>query len=110
MCGCSDGPAPAIYKCVTVTARKQRVCCECYGEILPGSNYELVSGKWQDRFETFHTCLQCVAMREFLKLECWCCGELFEELHELRDDRPEVQSWLKRYRENAEKMKQQGAL
>lgn len=78
MCDC-DGEPPEFYDANIVRARKPHRCCECLSEIEPGEHYEHVAGKWQGDFATFKTCIECIELREALKLECvvHCC--LYED-------------------------------
>lgn len=46
-------------------ARKQHQCCECYGPIQPGQQYQLISGCWEGDMATFKTCSSCVAARSW---------------------------------------------
>lgn len=45
--------------------RKQHQCCECYGPIQPGQQYQLISGCWEGDMATFKTCSSCVAARSW---------------------------------------------
>lgn len=49
----------------TLKARKQHHCCECAGTILPGQQYQRVSGVWEGNAEAFKTCLPCVEARDW---------------------------------------------
>jgi len=58
MCEC-----PLMYSEVIRRARKPHKCCECGTAIAEGEQYQVASGKWDGRFDTFCTCLACVAIR-----------------------------------------------
>ncbi|WP_308584758.1 hypothetical protein [Pseudomonas veronii] len=50
-------------------ARKQHKCCECYGPIQPGQQYQLITGCWEGDMATFKTCALCLAARS------WATGQ-----------------------------------
>ncbi len=56
----SDFQVTSILK-----ARKQHRCCECSGMILPGQQYERVSGVWEGNADAFKTCLPCMEARDW---------------------------------------------
>jgi len=51
---------PQAYKSVIRVARKQHTCCECKQVIAKNERYQLVSGIWDDRPDSFKTCFRCV--------------------------------------------------
>lgn len=40
-------------------ARKQHKCCEYYGLIQPGQQYQLITGYWKGDMDTFKSCPSC---------------------------------------------------
>ena len=46
-------------------ARKDYVCVECEGRIAKGEKHECFTGLWpfEDGFQTYRTCMDCVALR-----------------------------------------------
>jgi hypothetical protein len=83
-CYCDYDP-PEFYSArIIKQARKQFTCDECRGFILPGDAYELIAGKWDGTFGTFHTCEMCRDLRVWVKnnVPCLCVmhGNMDEEL------------------------------
>ena len=72
-CVCDWEPASAYCK-TTVVARKRHACAECFGWIEPGDVYERVWGMWEGAPDTFKTCPDCVALREWTlaHVPCFC--------------------------------------
>lgn len=64
-------------------ARKSHKCCECRREIKPGESYENTFGVWDGSASTYHTCSNCLALREFVKAHvpcfCWSYGNARED-------------------------------
>ena len=54
-----DGDEATFYNERIAKARKAHRCYECRDEIAIGTEYELVSGKWEGLVESYHFCLQC---------------------------------------------------
>jgi hypothetical protein len=86
MCGCEDGDQPKVFESVLRKARNMRHangyrCCECDRCILHGDWYEEAGGLWDTTWDSYRTCLRCVARRE-----AWNavegCRPPFEELTE----------------------------
>ena len=88
-CACDYDP-PEFYSCVVRRARKTHKCVECSGPIIPGDNYEYVSGKWEGYFDAFSTCEACVDLRTWVKNNvpcfCWAYGNADEEMGYAIDD------------------------
>lgn len=88
-CFCDYDP-PHFYNNVRRKARKQYLCEECRGPILPGEAYECVTGKWDYGVETFRTCDRCVDLRTWTKNNvpclCWAHGNLHEDCRETVND------------------------
>ena len=72
-CDCGFDP-PEFYFASIHKSRKERKCFECGMEIRAGEPYERVSGKWEGRIDTFHTCRFCVDLRTWVKnnVPCLC--------------------------------------
>ncbi len=87
-CYCDDGEAPAVYEQSDHIARVQHKCTECNGTIFPHEPYERVSALYPtvDGWETFKTCIRCLALREFVaanvKCFCWLHHNMIEDAME----------------------------
>jgi len=57
---------PDISETHRPKARKQYTCCECGRAIVPGERHERTRGLWEGRWETYRTCVPCVALRHEL--------------------------------------------
>jgi hypothetical protein len=83
---CIVGDADYEGKTLTrglVKARKQYVCCECHGDILPGQSYERAKGVWSGGgFWAQHTCVACSRVRDSLMRGSWAYGELWDSVNE----------------------------
>lgn len=86
-CYCDYG-VPDFYTKSRPIARKKHKCDECGSTIWPGDRYEKVAGKW-DEFQTFKTCVHCLAVRDVLEANmecfCWSHGGFWEEINEWWD-------------------------
>ena len=71
-----------VYMARKPTARKTHVCCECGESILPGEEYEQVTGKWDGYWETHKTCRLCLRIRNDLFPCGWYFGMMREEICE----------------------------
>ena len=69
--------APSCTKKKIQKARKQHVCTECGGKILPGEEYEYYSGTWDGEADTFKTCLDCKSVRDVF-FKSWWFGQIWE--------------------------------
>jgi len=79
-CGCiyvdsSDSVASFVTERVQ-TARKEHKCFECGRKILPGEKYETASGVWDDRWDTYKTCEDCLSVRA----EFFCDGFFYGDI------------------------------
>lgn len=82
MCDCE---MPSCCVEGTPRARKRHRCCECRGWIEAGERYELITGVWDGRGQSFKTCLQCSKLRNEVSKETGCCvslGQLDEEFYD----------------------------
>ncbi len=59
-----DGESPDVMTTTHPKARKQHRCCECHGAIMPGEQYEKITGIWNGEPETYKTCAVCAAKRQ----------------------------------------------
>ena len=59
-------------------ARKEYKCSECNRIIEIGEKYEYVRGLWEEGFNTYRTCLDCLSIRN----EFFCDGWYYTSLHE----------------------------
>lgn len=84
-CFCDYDP-PTFYEQRIVCARKPHKCDECCRAIPKGCQYEYTSGLWDVYFDTFKTCMACVAARQYVKASvpcfCWAHGNLSEDIRE----------------------------
>jgi hypothetical protein len=82
-CFCDYDPA-TFYERRVVRARKPHKCEECNRAIPKGCQYEYTSGLWDGYFDTFKTCLACVAARQFVTASvpcfCWAHGNLHQDI------------------------------
>ena len=74
----------------SVVARKRHSCSECFGWIEPGESYERVWGKWDGSQDTFKTCPDCLALRDWTKAHvpcfCWQHGSLRDDARDVITD------------------------
>jgi hypothetical protein len=83
-----DCDSPSVYHASLVKVRKPHKCCECGGNIQPPQQAEKIDALWDGEFSTIYTCVDCVAVRDYLKEryvsdddESLCChGEMYEYL------------------------------
>jgi hypothetical protein len=57
---------PVVYRCDDRKARKNHICCECFGLIHRGEVYHSHHGVWDGRGETFKVCVDCDALRNIV--------------------------------------------
>lgn len=82
-----DYDAPEFYSEKIVKGRKPHQCLECGNKILPGAQYQKARGKWDGDFNEYHTCMDCVNIRDAFRCGGgWMFGQLWESLHEYRND------------------------
>ena len=84
-CYCDYDPAEFLATYVR-KARKPHKCEACSAVISPGAQYEIVAGKWDGEFATFHTCMDCQRLREYVIAHvpcfCWSYQMLYDEARE----------------------------
>jgi ASC-1-like (ASCH) protein len=104
MCDCSDYP-PTFYERKIVNGRKEHRCSECLRTIKKGEQHEYAKGLWEGDFSQFRTCQTCRAMVEEIGLECYCHGNLMDEVDE-RDhhDTQSVADFFERRRANYDRI------
>lgn len=60
---CGDAEPLKLARETWPVARKQHKCCECNSDIDPGEKYQCITGLFEDKFETYKTCLICANIR-----------------------------------------------
>lgn len=86
-CVCDYDPATFYTKRRVRAARSIHRCEECGRTIYRGEPYEYVVGQWDDIFGVFHTCVDCVALRDWavdaVPCFCWGHGSLRDDVREM---------------------------
>ena len=81
-CDCDIDDPPEFYDEGTRRARKIHRCCECGGPIPVGTVHRYMTGKWDDRVETYRECPMCTEVRDWARISLDCfCSNIFGELH-----------------------------
>lgn len=91
MCDC-DSPEPDFYDDRIVKAHKPFRCCECCDTISAGRKCQVATGKWDDRIETFRTCIPCLI--RWSRFKCRIFTTLCEEYCQMDKMTPHIQAWL----------------
>ena len=78
--GEGDGDGPKFSVTNYHKARKPRQCGECGEMIVRGERYEHVSGKWDEHFDQYFTCLACVDVREAFGCNGWTFEQVWEDI------------------------------
>jgi|SRR6478735_681589 len=78
----SDDGRPDCSDTIIRRARKEHRCCECRKPIMKGQRYELISGVWEGRPDSYKTCLPCVEIRDHFACEGWIFGQVWSDLRE----------------------------
>ena len=73
-----DYSPPSFHNAKLQKARKIHVCGECRRKIQPFEEYEYVAGMWDNYFETYKTCADCLSIRR----EFFCDSYLYEFIKE----------------------------
>lgn len=83
MCDVDYDP-PSFTHTTSLKARKIHKCIECGRQIEPKEIYEKTVDVWDSRFDTFKTCVHCVAARQWLLDKCggFYYGGVHEDLFE----------------------------
>lgn len=82
MCDCSC-ERPEFFDSSRPRARKPQRCCECKRTIRVGETYDRASGKWDGRFDSYATCLDCMAAWQIVAPDsCRCFEGLMWEISE----------------------------
>lgn len=85
-CYCDFDP-PEFSRVSVVTARVSHKCESCGCNIPSGSRYERAVGKWPDGFDSFATCAECLALRQYVTAHvpcfCWTYQNLYEDATEI---------------------------
>lgn len=82
-CYCDDGERPSLYHAQRVKARLRHKCYECFGPIMPGEVYEVVSSLFDGAFSLTKTCPRCLSVRDYMEAHapcfCWLHGSMLED-------------------------------
>ena len=91
-----DGPK--AYHDEYRLARKPHKCCECGGTIFYKERYHIFTGIWDDNWQTFKTCNDCMEIRnDYQKQLAWDEQPNFEELRDYIFDgnyKPDIQKFI----------------
>jgi hypothetical protein len=79
------GEAPSFAKETKPTAKKEHVCSECGGPILPGEQYERVTGKYDGDFFIHKICPHCLSIIDVFFCS-FCLGCMKDEIEVLIDE------------------------
>lgn len=84
MCMIDDSERINVLSDTKPRARKPHKCGECCRTIAVGETYEKTVGVYDGRFDTYVTCMHCVAVREWLSKVCsgWIYTMVEEDLRE----------------------------
>ena len=79
----TDCEQPKVAELTYPKARKRYECCECGSAIDPGEQHECIKGIWEDKWETFRTCMVCAKVKDHAMYElpndiCIPFGQLYE--------------------------------
>lgn len=77
---------PEFCKIMTPISRKSHKCIECGHDIMIGTKYERVTGKWDGDMDTIITCWVCAEIRRHLFLDNWTYGAMWDDLKECARD------------------------
>lgn len=61
-----DGETCTVWKVKERTARKAHKCYECDDAIPKGARYQFISTLYEERWDTYRTCLACVEVHRAL--------------------------------------------
>lgn len=85
-CGCVytsyDGDCASVSSTEKPKARKPHKCCECRETIPVGAVHEKTTGRWDDEWLTYRTCLACVEIRQLLYCDGGNYTALWEDVRE----------------------------
>lgn len=88
-CFC-DYEQPDVYISKIVKAKKSHYCCECNVEILSKQKYEYVKILFEGKWRHFHTCLNCIELKNFtinnIPRSCISHGNLIEDCKDSIED------------------------
>lgn len=81
-----DYDAPKVYEQKFVKARKEHKCSECREPIMPGEQYMLHEGLWEDHWSRYRTCPGCLEIIDDARKEdsefSYAFSQLFTYLSE----------------------------
>lgn len=85
MCEC-DFDGPSVQTTTVRKAAKDHACCECDVPIAKGDLYQVVSGVWDGRGDSFKTCGTCATIANLAASVhpgfCYAFGTMLEALEE----------------------------
>lgn len=86
-CDCSydDGERCDVYNETFPVARKTHACCECGADIPPHQKYHKYSGHWNNKWNTYKTCLICYKIRQEYCYNGFMFGHLRDVLQDCFD-------------------------
>lgn len=93
-CYCDYEPAEMYVANLAKKAYKTHQCSECFRRINEGESYEKVVGKWDGNIGSFKTCVNCLAVRDFITAHipcfCWSHAGVLEDAKEAINDIEEI--------------------
>lgn len=78
-CFC-DGEMPTIFQTDMVKARKAYRCCECCGVIEKGELHRRCKGLWDNRWDIYRTCADCLFILSEMECQCRIYGNLYDDI------------------------------
>lgn len=75
----SDGERASCGSSYIRKARKEHKCDECRRTITKGEQYEVVTGRWSDRFDRYKTCADCLSIRKMF-FSSWTIGSILDDI------------------------------
>lgn len=73
---------PDFYSDEYRVARKEHKCTECGRIINKGEKYNYVAGKWEDEFNVFKTCNDCISLLSVFFCEGYNFGSIWDDFRE----------------------------
>ncbi len=96
MCVC-DWDGPDVSSRRWQKARKEHRCGECWRTINVGERYEVHTGLYEGKWETYRWCAHCSASQKIYaevdECECWLYGDLWSPIQEAAGDMPSFSLW-----------------
>ena len=76
---CSDGETMRVGTISNRKARKEHTCIECKRIINPKETYKNIKGIWEEVWEEFKICNDCISVQKSLG-KCSCLCNLWEDI------------------------------